>query len=85
MGIFSTISDTVQAVASPVINLANAADESLDIATTMIHNRSVAIKDTDMLTVATDHAKRQALLKQELQDDEDAAAIFTDLIAKMKA
>lgn len=85
MGIFSSISATVQAVCSPVINLANAADESLDIATTMIHNRSVAIKDTDMLTVATDHAKRQAVLKSELESDEEATEIFNDLIAKMKA
>lgn len=85
MGIFSSISDTIQAVTAPVISTANAMDESLSIATTMIHNRSVAIKDTDMLTVATDHAQRQAKLKLELQDDEDAAAIFTDLIAKMKA
>lgn len=85
MGIFKSISDTIQAVTSPVISAANAADESLSIATTMIHNRSVAIKDTDMLSVATDHAKRQAELKAELDGDEDAAAIFTDLIAKMKA
>lgn len=85
MGIFSSISDTITAVTAPVISTANAMDESLSIATTMIHNRSVAIKDTDMLTVATDHAQRQAKLKLELQDDEEAAAIFTDLVAKMKA
>lgn len=85
MGMFSSISNTISAVCSPVISLANAADESLDIATTMIHNRSVAIKDTDMLTVATDHAKRQQILKQELEGDEDLTAIYNDLISKMKA
>ena len=85
MGMFSSISQAIQATCSPIINTANALDESLSIATTMIHNRSIAITDTDMLTVATDHAKRQAILKAELQDDEEAATIFTDLIAKMKA
>lgn len=85
MGIFSTLSNTIQAVCQPVIRAANAADESLDMATTYVHHRSVAFKDTDMLAVATDHAKRQAEMKKELEGDEDAAEIFNSLIEKMKA
>lgn len=85
MGIFSTISQTIQAVCHPVIRAANAADESLDMATTFVHNRSVAFKDTDMLQVATHHAKLQAELKSELEDDEETIKIFNDLIEKMKA
>ena len=85
MGIFNTLSTTIQAVCQPVIRAANAADETLDMATTFVHHRSVAFKDTDMLTVATDHAQRQAQLKKELEEDEDAAEIFNELLAKMKA
>lgn len=85
MGIFSSISETIQSVCRPVIRAANAADESLDMATTFVHNRNVAFKDEDATTVATASAKRQAVLKRELEDDEDAAEIFKDLLAKMQA
>lgn len=85
MGIFSSISQTITAVCQPIIRAANAADESLEMATVYVHNRSVAFKDEDAVTVATASAKRQAQIKHELEDDEDAAEIFETLLAKMQA
>lgn len=85
MGIFSSISQTITAVCSPVIRAANAVDESLDMATTFVHNRSVVFKEEDTMQVATDSAKRQAVLKKELEDNEDARNIYNQLIAKIEA
>jgi hypothetical protein len=84
MGMFKSIGAAVTKSFDAVTKAATAAEETLDMGTTYVHHRSVAFKDTDMMTVATDHAKRQADLKAELEGDEDATAIFNDLIAKMK-
>ncbi len=85
MGIFSSVSEAIQATTRPVIRAANAVDESLAMATVYIHNRSVVFQDEDMAVVATASAKRQAKLKHELEDDDDAALIYEALIAKMSA
>ncbi len=83
MGMFASISNAITKTFDTATKAATTVEESLDVATTYVHHRAVAFKDTDMMTVATDHAKRQSALKDELKEDAQATAIFNDLIAKM--
>ena len=85
MGMFSSMSQAVQGLFNTVTRATTAVDESLSMATVYVHNRSVAFNDEDAVTVATASAKRQATIKHELEDDADAAKIFTELLAKMQA
>lgn len=83
MGMFKSISAAVTGTFNVITKAAVTAEETLDMGTTYVHHRAVMFKDTDMVQVATDTAKRQAELKRELEDDEDAAEIFHDLMAKL--
>ncbi|AGH07438.1 hypothetical protein SUFG_00071 [Sulfitobacter phage phiCB2047-B] len=85
MGMFKSISTAISSTFDVVTKAATAAEETLDMGTSYVHHRSVAFKDTDMMQVATDHAKRQSDLKRELEEDDDAAEIFKDLMKKMQA
>ncbi len=84
MGMFSSASAAVQGIFNTVTRATNAVDESLGMATTYVHNRSVAFQDEDAVVVATASAKRQAIIKKELENDEDAAVIFEALLKKMQ-
>lgn len=79
MGIFSTVRDTVVAVCQPVISTAQAADESLSIATEYIHNRAVATKLTDKQEVMVSTAERMSELQAKLNADENLKAQYDAL------
>lgn len=83
MGIFKSINDTIVSVLSPVQRAAKAADESVEMLAHRIHVNAVASKDSYAIEIMTEHAQRQADLKRQLEEDEDAAAIFKDLMAKL--
>lgn len=79
MGIFSTVRDTVVAVCQPVISTAQAADESLSIATEYIHNRAVATKLTDKQSVMVTTAETMSALQAKLDADADLKAQYEAL------
>lgn len=81
MGIFSSIRDTVVAVSNPIISTANAADESLSIATEYIHNRAVATKLTDKEYVRVATAEKMTELQAKL-DADDALKAQYDALAE---
>lgn len=79
MGIFNSVSDTITAVAQPIIRTAQAADETLEMATGRIHRRAVADKIADKQYVQIETAKKLRTMQQELDQDEELAKIFSDL------
>lgn len=79
MGIFSSIRDTIVAITRPVISTANAADESLSIATEYIHNRAVSTKLTDKQYVMVATAEKMTELQAKLDADEDLKAQYDAL------
>lgn len=79
MGIFSTVRDTVVAVCQPVISTAQAADESLSIATEFIHNRAVSTKLTDKQAVMVATAETMNELQAKLDADEGLKAQYDAL------
>lgn len=85
MGMFNSIRNAIASTFDVITDVADAAGETVGIATTYIDNRAAVFTEEDMATVATASAKRQAELKRQLEDDEDAAAIYTDLVKKMEA
>lgn len=82
MGIFSSVRDTIVAISNPIISTANAADESLSIATTWIHNRAVATKLTDKQYVMVNTAETLAALETKLDADEKLRTIYEKLEAE---
>lgn len=83
MGIFKSASNAICSVFDTITDVADTAGEAVGMATTYVNNRSVVFHDEDAAVVATESAKRQAILKRELEEDEDATAIYNDLIEKM--
>ena len=79
MGIFATIRETVIAICNPVISAANAADESLSMATRAIHNRATAHKLTDRQHVIVETTKTMAKLDAELASDPKLRALYDKL------
>ncbi len=79
MGIFSTVRDTIVAVCQPVISTAQAADESLSIATEFIHNRAVSTKLTDKQAVMVSTAETMNELQAKLDADEGLKAQYKAL------
>jgi 4-hydroxy-3-methylbut-2-enyl diphosphate reductase IspH len=79
MGIFSTVRDTIVAVCQPVISTAQAADESLSIATEYIHNRAVSTKLTDKQSVMVSTAETMNELQAKLDADEGLKAQYEAL------
>lgn len=85
MGMFKSIRNAITSTFDVITDVAEAAGETVGIATTYIDNRAAVFTDEDMATVATESAKRQAELKRQLEEDKDAAKIYNNLIKKMKA
>lgn len=85
MGIFASARNAICSVLDTVTDVAEAAGETVTMATTYVDNRAAVFEEEDMATVATESAKRQAKLKRELEEDEDATAIYNDLVSKMEA
>lgn len=84
MGIFKSTRNAICGVLDTVTDVADMAGETISVATTYVDNRSAVFADEDMATVATESAKRQAKLKRELEEDEDAAKIYKKLVKDMK-
>jgi len=84
MGIFASTRDAICGVLDRVTQATETVGKSLDMATTYVDNRATMFEDDDMAAVATASAERQAELKRKLDADEDAAAIYNDLIAKLE-
>ncbi|UAT28847.1 hypothetical protein PP753_gp08 [Dinoroseobacter phage vB_DshP-R7L] len=82
MGIFSSVRDTIVAVTKPVISTANAADESLSIATGYIHNRAVSAKLTDKESVKVSTAETLLELQAKLDADDKLKALYESLDAE---
>lgn len=85
MGIFASTRDAICSVLNTVTDVADTAGETVRMATTYVDNRAFVFEDEDAATVATASAKRQASLKRELEADEEATAIYNDLISRMEA
>lgn len=79
MGIFSSIRDTIVAVAQPIISAANAVDESISMATSSIHNRAIAHKLHDKQHVIVETAEKMAKLDTKLDADKKLKALYTKL------
>ena len=84
MGIFSSIRDTVVAVAQPIISAANMADESLEVLATQVHNRAVSVKITDTEKVRTRTAETLLELQARLEADEKLRALYENLEEEFK-
>ena len=80
MGIFSTVRETVIAVCNPVIRAANAADESLTVATEAIHVRAASHRLTDKHKVGVETAKTLNNLNAELKADPDLKQMYDSII-----
>lgn len=76
MGIFSTVRHTIIALCNPVISAANAADESLTVATKAIHVRAVSHNLTDKQKVTVDTSRTLNELNAELKADKDLQAMY---------
>lgn len=85
MGIFKSTGNAICSIMDTITDVAEMAGETVSVATTYVDNRAAIFDEEDMATVATESAKRQADLKRQLEEDEDAAAIYNDLVAKMQA
>ena len=79
MGMFSAIRDTVIAVCNPVISAANAADESLSMATSAIHNRATAHKLHDRQHVIVETSEKMLKLDVKLDNDPKLKALYSKL------
>lgn len=79
MGIFSAIRDTIEAVSKPIISTANALDETVSMATTYVHNRTVSQKITDKQEVMVSTAETLAVLQTKLDADEKLREIYDSL------
>ena len=85
MGIFSSARNAICSVLDTTTDIADTAGKAVSMATTYVDNRAIMFEDTDMTVAATNAAKKQAELKRELEADEDAAAIYSDLIKQLEA
>ena len=79
MGIFSTVRETVIAVCNPVISAANAADESLSMATSAIHNRATAHKLHDRQYVIVETSEKMLKLNAKLDSDPKLKTLYNKL------
>lgn len=84
MGIFASTRNAICSILDTVTDVADTAGKGVSMATTYVDNRAFVFEDEDMAIVATASAERQAELKRKLEADEDAAAIYNDLMQRMQ-
>jgi len=80
MGIFSTLRETVIAICNPVIRAANAADESLTVATEAVHVRAVSHRLTDKHKIGVETSRTLNDLNAELKSNPDLKAMYDSII-----
>ena len=82
MGLFEFIGTTLNALASPIVKAGQAADESLTVATTVIHNRAVSTKLTDRQLIIDRTTETLKPIQEKLDTDEEYAAIYRSVEAE---
>lgn len=78
MAIFSSINKAITGTIDTAGDVINAAQETVNMATTYIHHRAVAQQVIDRDTVVLSTTKSLKLIKDELDEDEDLATLFEE-------
>lgn len=84
MGMFSSAHGFITALFDQGTEVLETAGKTVSMATTYVDNRAYIFEEEDCEIVATAYAKRSAALKRELEADEEAGAIYNDMVAKLK-
>lgn len=84
MSIFQSTSAAVCSVLDTVTDIGEAAGKTVNMATTYVDNRATSQKLTDKQHVMLRTAKSLRIVQEELQGDENLAALFKDLESEFK-
>ena len=79
MGIFNSISTTIQAVLSPVNETAEAIGKTVQMGTKTVDRYATKQSMTQSKRIAMDTAKELRIIQEELESDEGLNAIFAQI------
>lgn len=79
ISVFRSVSNSLISVFNTITDVADTAGESVQIATTYVHNRAIEQKLTDNSHVRLSTAKSLRAIQVELEGDEALTKIFEDL------